>query len=166
MAQWQKTRLPVQKMPVRSLGGKIPWKRKWQPLVFLPGECHGQRSLVGCSSWGGRESDMTEQLNNNRKDKGPAGQPQFTCPHAQLCRRWDSAPPRSFPQRGSPDPHPVGLRQLLPPHSLPESTHVVTPSSGQCAPTPGQQPTHPTGTEPEGRQPQGSHVRPSPATFH
>ena len=28
--------------------GKIPWRRKWQPtLVFLPGESHGQRSLVG-----------------------------------------------------------------------------------------------------------------------
>jgi len=27
--------------------GKIPWRRKWQPIpVFLPGECHGQRSLV------------------------------------------------------------------------------------------------------------------------
>ena len=27
--------------------GKIPWRRKWQPTpVFLPGECHGQRSLV------------------------------------------------------------------------------------------------------------------------
>ena len=25
------------------------WKRKWQPTpVFLPGESHGQRSLVGC----------------------------------------------------------------------------------------------------------------------
>ena len=32
---------------------KIPWRRKWQPTpVFLPGECHGERSLVGCSSWG------------------------------------------------------------------------------------------------------------------
>ena len=31
---------------------KIPWRRKWQPtLVFLPGESHGQRSLVGYSSW-------------------------------------------------------------------------------------------------------------------
>ena len=30
--------------------GKIPWKRIWQPTpVFLPGESHGQRSLVGCS---------------------------------------------------------------------------------------------------------------------
>ena len=25
---------------------KIPWRRKWQP-VCLPGESHGQRSLVG-----------------------------------------------------------------------------------------------------------------------
>ena len=25
--------------------GKIPWRRAWQPTpVFLPGECHGQRS--------------------------------------------------------------------------------------------------------------------------
>ena len=29
---------------------KIPWRRKWQPNpVFLPGESHGQRSLVGYS---------------------------------------------------------------------------------------------------------------------
>ena len=31
---------------------KIPWRRKWQPtLVFLPGELHGPRSLVGYSPW-------------------------------------------------------------------------------------------------------------------
>ena len=30
--------------------GKIPWRRKWQPTpVFLPGESHGWRSLVGYS---------------------------------------------------------------------------------------------------------------------
>ena len=28
--------------------------------VFLPGESHGQRSLVGYSPWGCKESDMTE----------------------------------------------------------------------------------------------------------
>ena len=29
---------------------KIPWRREWQPTpVFLPGESHGQRSLVGYS---------------------------------------------------------------------------------------------------------------------
>ena len=32
---------------------KIPWRRKWQPTpVFLPGECHGQRSLAGYSPQG------------------------------------------------------------------------------------------------------------------
>ena len=37
------------------------WRRKWQPTpVFLPGEFHGQRGLVGCSPWGHRELDMTE----------------------------------------------------------------------------------------------------------
>ena len=41
--------------------GKIPWRRAWQPTpVFLPGECHGQRSLAGYSLWGCKESDTTE----------------------------------------------------------------------------------------------------------
>ena len=41
--------------------GKIPWRRKWQPTpVFLPGDLHGQRSLVVCSLWCNKESDITE----------------------------------------------------------------------------------------------------------
>ena len=37
------------------------WRRQWQPTpVRLPGEFHGQRSLVGCCPWGRTESDMTE----------------------------------------------------------------------------------------------------------
>ena len=40
---------------------KIPWRRAWQPIpVFLPGESHGQRSLVGYSPWGRTESGMTQ----------------------------------------------------------------------------------------------------------
>ena len=32
---------------------KISWRRAWLPTpVFLPGEFHGQRSLLGCSPWG------------------------------------------------------------------------------------------------------------------
>ena len=32
--------------------GRSPWRRKWQPLpVFLPGESHGRRSVVGYSPW-------------------------------------------------------------------------------------------------------------------
>ena len=43
--------------------GRIPWRMEWQPTpVFLPGEFHEQRSLAGYSSWGCRDSDMTEQL--------------------------------------------------------------------------------------------------------
>ena len=38
-------------------------RRQWQPTpVFLPGESHGQRSVVGYSPWGHKESDTTEQL--------------------------------------------------------------------------------------------------------
>ena len=48
---------------VWSLGQKISWRRKWQPTpVFLPGESHGRRSLVGYSPWGRKELDMTEWL--------------------------------------------------------------------------------------------------------
>ena len=33
--------------------GKIPWRGEWQPTpVFLPGDSHGQRSLVGLQSMG------------------------------------------------------------------------------------------------------------------
>ena len=43
--------------------GKTPWSREWLPTpVFLPGEFHEQRSLVGYSPWAGKESDMTEGL--------------------------------------------------------------------------------------------------------
>ena len=40
---------------------KILWRREWLPTaVFLSGESHGQRSLVGYSPWGHKESEMTE----------------------------------------------------------------------------------------------------------
>ena len=41
--------------------GRIPWRRKWQPTpVVLPGESHGQRSLMGYCPWGLKQSDTTE----------------------------------------------------------------------------------------------------------
>ena len=44
---------------------KIPWRRKWQASPgSLPRKSHGQRSLVGYSSWDCKESDTTEQLNH------------------------------------------------------------------------------------------------------
>ena len=48
---------------VQSLVRKIPWRREWlSSPVFLPGESHGQRSLVGYSPRGRKELDMTERL--------------------------------------------------------------------------------------------------------
>ena len=55
----------VKNLPVvqETWVGKIPWRREWHPTpVFLPGEFHEQRSLVGYSPWGLRESDTTERL--------------------------------------------------------------------------------------------------------
>ena len=44
-------------------GSQRVWRRQWHPTpVLLPGKSHGRRSLVGCSPWGCKESDMTEQL--------------------------------------------------------------------------------------------------------
>ena len=41
---------------------KIPWRRAWLPTpVFLPGEPHRQRSLVGYIPRGPKESDTTER---------------------------------------------------------------------------------------------------------
>ena len=49
--------------------GKIPWRRAWQATpVFLPGEAHGQSSLVGRSPWGCKELDMTERLSTESRD--------------------------------------------------------------------------------------------------
>ena len=41
--------------------GRFPWRRKWQSTpVLLPGKSHGQRSLLGYSPWG--HKDTTERL--------------------------------------------------------------------------------------------------------
>ena len=58
MSYWASQVVLVVKNPSANAGdkrcrfdpwvGKIPWRRAWQPTpVFLPGEPHGQRSLVG-----------------------------------------------------------------------------------------------------------------------
>ena len=42
---------------------KLPCRREWQPTPgFLTGESHGQRSLVGYSLWGHKESDTIEVI--------------------------------------------------------------------------------------------------------
>ena len=42
---------------------RVARRRQWHPTpVLLPGKSQGQRSLVGCSPWGRKESDTTERL--------------------------------------------------------------------------------------------------------
>ena len=63
LVQRLKRLLPMWETRVRSLVGKIPWRRKWQYTpVFLPGESPGWRSLVGYSPQGLKQSDTTERL--------------------------------------------------------------------------------------------------------
>ena len=63
VAQMVKNLPAMQESQVHSLGQEDPWRREWQPTpVFLPGEFHGQKSLVGYSPWDRKESDSTEQL--------------------------------------------------------------------------------------------------------
>ena len=55
MAQMVKNLPAIQKTQVQSLSQEDPQRRKWQPTpVFLPRKFHGQRILVGCSSWNRR----------------------------------------------------------------------------------------------------------------
>ena len=58
----------VQNLPVipetwvRSLSQEDPLEKAWQPtLVFLSGESHGEKSLVGYNPWGHKESNMTDE---------------------------------------------------------------------------------------------------------
>ena len=71
VAQRLKRLSPMRETRVRSsnagdpglVPGEDPWRRKWQSTpVFLPGEPHGQRSLVGYRPRGPKELDTTEWL--------------------------------------------------------------------------------------------------------
>ena len=64
-----------QETQVQSLGRKDPLeKEQLLTPAFLPGESHGQRSLVGYSPWTGKESDMTDCLEERTREKELQGQ--------------------------------------------------------------------------------------------
>ena len=66
VAQMVKNLLQCGRLGFSPWVGKIPRRRKWQPSpILLPGESHGQRSLMGYSPWGLKELDTTEQLTLN-----------------------------------------------------------------------------------------------------
>ena len=69
------------------LPNTLLWRRKWQPTpVFLPGESHGRRSLVGCSPWGRTESDTTDATQQQQQ------QQQYSCVCVCVC-----IPPPLYP---------------------------------------------------------------------
>ena len=81
--------------------GKIPWRRKWQSTpVLLPGKFHGQRSLVGYSSWGHKELDMTERLHFLKGQTAKAQEP----PRGATPRPRSGAAAGSYPMPPSPRP--------------------------------------------------------------
>ena len=99
--------------------GKISWRRAWQPTpVFLRGESHGRRSLVGCSPRGCKESDTTERLSTARLTSGTslgalnpclallsmAGQGQRQRPDARVSQPLLFAPAVPTTQRMQPTP--------------------------------------------------------------
>ena len=53
----------IEEDPKRDLSGEDHLEKGMSStLVFLPGESHGQMSLVSYSLWGGKESGTTEWL--------------------------------------------------------------------------------------------------------
>ena len=48
--RWERISLPCRRPKFNPWVWKTPWRREWLPtLEFLPGEVHGQRSLIGRS---------------------------------------------------------------------------------------------------------------------
>ena len=65
VAQTVKNLCAVRETWVRFLDPEDPLEKEMaahSSILFLPGESHGQRSLVGYSPWGRKESNTTEQL--------------------------------------------------------------------------------------------------------
>ena len=108
VAQAVKNPPTMREIQVRSLGWEdLPWRRAWQPTsVFLPGESHGQRSLVGYNPWGRRVktrlSDFTLYI--YAAAAAAAAKSLQSCP--TLCDPIDSRPP------GSPVPGILQARTL------------------------------------------------------
>ena len=88
---------------------KVPWRREWLPTpVFLTGESHGQRNLVGYSPWIAKSRPRLERLT-----------------HTHTLSNSEAARPHHLPGI---DPY------NFHPHVLPKMTHLAgcraNPSKG------------------------------------
>ena len=121
--------------------GKIPWRRKWQPTpVFLPGEFHRQRSLVGYSPWGHSWTQLSDysfqykmfSVLKKQFGRGPMGQKTHQRPlwESVFSPSFHHLPPAQQPE--PPDPPSIwdNLQFLILQAVLPFSTRTPTyPSS-------------------------------------
>ena len=83
-----------------TLFSNMGQRRQWHPTpVLLPGKSHGRRSLVGCSPWGRKESDMTERLHFH-----------FSLFTFMLWRRKWQPTPMFFPEESPWTEEPGGLQ--------------------------------------------------------
>ena len=81
VTQWYTICLPSRRHGFHPWVQKIPWRRKWQATpVFLPGKSHGQRSLVGYSQSGSKESDTTEWQAHTVNGESKAKSASLVCP--------------------------------------------------------------------------------------
>ena len=74
---WQRICLQCRRPGFSPWVGKTPWRREWLPTsLFLPGEFHGWRSLVGYSLWGHKELDMMSNFHFTSRStvNGTAGE--------------------------------------------------------------------------------------------
>ena len=92
-----------------------PGEREWPPApVFLPGESYGQRSLAVYSSWGRKESYMTERHTHSRGGLGDSGSKTFSCPFLITRAPWGERPSAGWQtwlqSSGLPGPPSAGVR--------------------------------------------------------
>ena len=96
-------------------------RSQWHPTpVLLTGKSHGQRSLVGCSSWGREESDTTERLHFHfslspaPREGGQAGCSEFSLSWDKgLCRGGGSSPGLSAAASCKPSPSSQAPRRAV-----------------------------------------------------
>ena len=93
-------------------GGKIPWRRKWQPTpVLLPGKVHGQRRLAGYRPWGGKELKTTEHT--------------FLLPTSKWTQAVQTHVVQGCSMNQSYEPRSAYKPRFLPPSSHASSSHTL-----------------------------------------
>ena len=104
-----------------------PQSRKWQPIpVFLPGRSQGQRSPVGYSPWGSKESDTTEWVNTESYKMEY---------HRVVIFKWTRSFPGGPVVKNSPANAGARVRSLVwEASTCHRGTKPVCPSYGACTP--------------------------------